>query len=328
MIAVVPIYLAGPVDWLTSQALYHALPVMGEEGVVLCWPTSPYVCIGRHQDLADVDPAAGVPVVRRKVGGTLVYLDDRQIFYQVILHPSGRNRSPGGWYRQALEPVVDYLRSRGLAAELREPADILVDGRKVSGNGGGNIGEMAVVVGNLLLDFPVDRMAEVRSSPHPAFRSAFRDSMRRQLTTLNRYPPFSGLSNEAVMQGLAGAYRERYGGEIRPVPWERWREPLAAVGRSLIDPEWLAQERLSGRIQQVKVREGVYVRALPLAGGHMVIAEVDTLGRRILTAWGLDEELQGPLEAAEVERLAARGGAYPALSALPDAAPALSPSGH
>ncbi|MCY0886038.1 MAG: ligase [Firmicutes bacterium] len=323
-----PIYLAGPVDWLTSQALYHALPVMGEEGVVLCWPTSPYVCIGRHQDLADVDPAAGVPVVRRKVGGTLVYLDDRQIFYQVILRPAGRNRTPGGWYRQALEPVVGYLREQGLDAELREPADILVDGRKVSGNGGGYIGDMAVVVGNLLLDFPVDRMAEVRASPHPAFRSAFRDSMRRQLTTLRRYPAFAELSMQAVMEGLAGAYAAYLGGEVRPVPWERWRDPVAAVGRSLIDPDWLAQERLSGRMQQVKVREGVFVRALPLADGRMLIAEVDTAARRLLAVWGLNESLPVPLDLAAVEQLAARGGPYAALPDLLEASGSLSRAGR
>ncbi|HDH09530.1 MAG TPA: lipoate--protein ligase family protein, partial [Chloroflexi bacterium] len=45
------LYDLGEVPWLESQLIYHALPRLGMEGLVLLLPTSPYVCIGYHQDV-------------------------------------------------------------------------------------------------------------------------------------------------------------------------------------------------------------------------------------------------------------------------------------
>ena len=48
----------GKVPWLESQSIYHALATLGRETLVLLSPSTPYVCIGFHQDLeqeVDVD---------------------------------------------------------------------------------------------------------------------------------------------------------------------------------------------------------------------------------------------------------------------------------
>ena len=78
------LYRLETVSWQDSQLLYHALPRLGREGLILLSPGSPYVCIGYHQDAAqEVDMEYcrehNIPVFRREVGGGAVYLDGKAI---------------------------------------------------------------------------------------------------------------------------------------------------------------------------------------------------------------------------------------------------------
>lgn len=284
-----PLYAIGEVDWLTSQSLYHALPEMDEEGIVLCWPRTPYVSIGCHQDWGEFDPLSGIPVVRRKVGGSLVYLDRQQVFFQVVLDPARGvcARQPGQWYRAALDPVVRYLASLGLDATLKPPADILVGGRKISGNAGGQLEHKVVVVGNVLLRFSPDAMASVRSVPNAVMRRAFRDSMERHLVTLGEWPGTADLTPDEVMAGLADAFRRAFDAVPSPVPWARWQDTLTEVGQALTDPGWLHQSGRQARFHEIKVREGVFLRAPRDARYRDVVAEVDVERHRLLQVWGM-----------------------------------------
>ena len=45
------IYNLGMVSWWESQCYYHALAYLGREGIILCRPAEPYVCLGLHDDL-------------------------------------------------------------------------------------------------------------------------------------------------------------------------------------------------------------------------------------------------------------------------------------
>lgn len=74
------LYNLGHVPWLDSQLIYHALPRLGMEGLILLAPAEPYVCIGYHQDAnAELDLEyccqREIPIFRREVGGGAVYLD-------------------------------------------------------------------------------------------------------------------------------------------------------------------------------------------------------------------------------------------------------------
>ena len=84
------LYNLGPVGWVESQSIYHALAELGREGLVICYPTTPYICLGLHDDLDhEIDQSycreQGIPLLRRETGGGVVYLDDRQIFFQLVI---------------------------------------------------------------------------------------------------------------------------------------------------------------------------------------------------------------------------------------------------
>lgn len=297
-----PLYQVGEVDWLTTQTLYHTLAKLGEEGVVLCWPKTPYVSLGCHQNWEDYNAGSYLPVLRRRVGGSLVYLDRHQVFFQIIVSPSrlANNRTPERWYHYALDPIVSYLQELGLTAELRLPADILVNGRKISGNAGGQLDEMVVIVGNLLLDFSIEAMVTARSGPHETWHRAFTESMDFHLTTLQECCPQRAWTAEMVMEELAQVFAHHLGAKPMPFPWNAFHDAMKTVGEELTAWEWLQATRHQNTSSpySVKVREGVYLYASRNPDLSHIVAEVDHNENRILRVWGWEEAAQNSVDKA------------------------------
>jgi lipoate-protein ligase A len=72
-----------------SMLIFHALARMGIEALVIVSPKIPLVSIGYFQDAEqEVDlqycRESKIPFMRREVGGGATYLDENQIFYQLI----------------------------------------------------------------------------------------------------------------------------------------------------------------------------------------------------------------------------------------------------
>jgi lipoate-protein ligase A len=103
--------------------------------ILILWQNDNAVIIGRNQNTAEeinqsfVD-AHGIHVVRRNTGGGAVYHDLNNICYTVIAPYNGEEDT----YRRFTAPVIEYLNSLGVKAEFAGRNDILVDGKKISGN--------------------------------------------------------------------------------------------------------------------------------------------------------------------------------------------------
>ncbi len=119
------LYNLGEVTWWESQCLYHALAYLGREGLIICYPSSHYVCLGLHDDLEqEIDweycELSGIPVFRRETGGGVVYLDNRQVFFQLVmrrdnprLHCAGTNIM-----RAFLTPPFQFIESSAFRLSL------------------------------------------------------------------------------------------------------------------------------------------------------------------------------------------------------------------
>ena len=73
-----------------SMLFFHLLARKGIEALVLVSPKIPLASIGYFQNAeeeADLQfcQRANIPVMRREVGGGSTYLDENQIFHQVII---------------------------------------------------------------------------------------------------------------------------------------------------------------------------------------------------------------------------------------------------
>ncbi|MEM2936219.1 MAG: lipoate protein ligase C-terminal domain-containing protein [Candidatus Bathyarchaeia archaeon] len=196
---------------LEAQTLYEAVALAIDRDkapstIILCYPSKPYVCLGFHQELEkeiDLDfcRRQRLSIIRRPVGGGAVYLDSGQQFYQIVaseqspLVPSAVDK----FFERFLKATVYAYKSLGVAAEFKPINDVLVNGRKISGNGAGKIGKAAVLIGNVILDLDYGAMARVLKVPDEKFRDKLAKSMEEWVSSLKRelgyVPPRSKVKN-------------------------------------------------------------------------------------------------------------------------------------
>lgn len=143
---------------------YVAASVEGDAFFV--WRVSPTVIIGRNQVLEaevnlDYCRHHGVKVVRRKSGGGCVYSDKGNIMISYI----SRRGDVAEVFDRYLTALTSCLCSLGLEAEKSGRNDILVGGRKVSGNAFHQLPDRSIVHGTLLYDTDFDALEEAIRPP-------------------------------------------------------------------------------------------------------------------------------------------------------------------
>ena len=99
------------------------------------WINAPAVIVGVNQNtLQEVNLSYcndnNIKVVRRLTGGGAVYHDNGNLCYTIIApYEKGENH-----YQKFTAPVIDYLKTLGITANLSGRNDIEIDGKKISGN--------------------------------------------------------------------------------------------------------------------------------------------------------------------------------------------------
>ncbi|MBE5749853.1 MAG: lipoate--protein ligase [Clostridiales bacterium] len=99
------------------------------------WINDPAVIVGVNQNAIEevnlsYTQSHNVKVVRRLTGGGAVYHDGGNLCYTVIA-PFDSERDN---YKAFTAPVIEYLNTLGVKAEFSGRNDIVVDGKKISGN--------------------------------------------------------------------------------------------------------------------------------------------------------------------------------------------------
>jgi len=260
-------YFPDKVSWQDSQGLYHAAAHLGQEALFILRPATPYVCIGFHQDAKqeiDLEFAREnkIPVIRREVGGGAVYLDGGQLFYQLILR-ADRSEVPakkGEFYEKFLAPVIETYREFGVDARFKPVNDIIVNHRKISGNGAAEINGMIVLVGNFILDFDYEMMSKVLRVPDEKFRDKVFKTLQENLTTIERVTG-SRPSTKALADVVLARYQHILGDfPIQTDVDDELKRKSNALFRSMYSPDWLyMNDRRQPDIKEVKISEGTYV---------------------------------------------------------------------
>lgn len=174
--------------------IFHALARMGYEGLVVVSPKNPLASVGYFQDTKkeiDLDycKKANIPVMRREVGGGATILDENQIFYQVIWNKKNRRfpKRIDEIFEFLSQPPCETYREFGIDAHFRSANDIVTkEGKKIAGEGGGDIEDSMVLVGGILMDFDFGAMSKILKVPDEKFRDKIHKSMEENLTTMKR----------------------------------------------------------------------------------------------------------------------------------------------
>jgi len=177
----------------------------------------PCVLIGYHQAVElEVEEEYcrqhGIEINRRITGGGNLYLDEGQLGWEIFAHKETRG-IPGNledMYRLMCEGVVTGLAKLGVEARFRPKNEIEVEGRKISGSGGTEMGNAFLYHGTLLTDFDVDTMIKCLKLPINKFDDQQIQTFRRRVICLREvlgYLPTIPVIKRSLAEGFAEAFK-------------------------------------------------------------------------------------------------------------------------
>ena len=258
------IFNLGDMNWNESQLIYHALAYKNIEGLVLHSTKDNFVCLGMPQnpkDELDLNYCQdkGIKIFRREIGGGTVWLDRHQVFYSVILHRDNEivPALPKQFFMKFLQPVIETCNELGLKAEYRPTCDLLVNGKKISGNGGGDIGDCKIMAGGLLLNFDYESMANVLRMSSD-LREKYLEAMRENMTTIGQEKQ-DVPSKELIFSILREKFQDFLGSMEDSTVDNDITDMMKELDERYSSDAWLYQRGVKNLGREVKVREGVYL---------------------------------------------------------------------
>lgn len=224
-----PFYLAME-EWLARRS--------GHESYFFMWQVDPTVICGRHQDVElETDlgfcRSHGIRVVRRKSGGGCVYADRNNIMMSYIT-PSADVVTTFAEYTSG---VAAMLRSIGLDATADTSRnDVMICGRKVSGNAFYHLPGRSIVHGTMLYDADLATMAGAITPSRAKLQSKGVKSVESRITTVREHSPIG-------LEEFKRAVRESLCGNRTLVLTESDVAEIEAMEQEYYAPEWLFRRR-------------------------------------------------------------------------------------
>jgi lipoate-protein ligase A len=217
----------GAYDAYTNMAIDEALMRLRSSGRIpntirfYRWRPSA-VSIGFFQSVeeeVDVRSCAelGVDIVRRPTGGGAVYHDgEGELTYSLVVD-AGNPKVPAdflGSYRVLCEGIARGLRGLGLDARFHPVNDILVGGRKISGNAQTRRFGTVLQHGTVLLRADLSRMFQVLRIAEEKLRDKMIASARERVTTIERELG-RAVGFEEASEALRAGFEEALGIELK-----------------------------------------------------------------------------------------------------------------
>lgn len=186
-------YVDTTTDPYYNLAAEEYLLVSKDEPVFRLWRNSPSVIIGRYQNaLAEINTgfveSQGITVVRRLTGGGAVFHDLGNLNYTFI-----DRKVPGedtsAMFRRFTAPVIEALQALGVDASLQGRNDLVIDGRKFSGNAVCVHGDRVLQHGCMLFSASVNDLSNALNTRPEKFVGKSVQSNRSRVTNISEHLP-------------------------------------------------------------------------------------------------------------------------------------------
>lgn len=181
------------------------------ETTLLLWSTIPTIMIGKYQDaLAEVNLAMAeqhhLAVTRRKSGGGTIYTDPGSLQYSLIAPKVGQAID----FDRFLNLICKAFHRMGVPVERSDRNDLLLKGRKFSGNAQYNLNGYVIHHGSLLFDTDLDTLTVALQVDKLKLISKHISSVHQRVINLKAALPY--LDTETFKQQFLNELDQLVGG--------------------------------------------------------------------------------------------------------------------
>ncbi|MGE4292629.1 MAG: lipoate--protein ligase [Desulfovibrio sp.] len=167
-------------EWL----LHHA-----QSDVFMLWRNASAVIVGRNQNtLSQINEAfvreRNIPVIRRLSGGGAVFHDLGNLNFTFI---SLQNMGNGLDFRRFTEPVLEALRSLGVPCAFDGRNDLVIEGRKFSGNAQHVFRDRVLHHGTLLFASEMEDLSGALRVDPAKYKDKAVQSVRKRVTNISSH---------------------------------------------------------------------------------------------------------------------------------------------
>lgn len=213
------------------------------EDVFILWINSPAVLIGRNQRVEnEINPAfieaEKINIVRRLSGGGAVYNDEGNINFTLISKRVRQEKDLRAGFEKFAKPLVLALQALGLPAVFSGRNDLLIHGKKISGNAQYRYRDKILHHGTILYNLDSQRMAQALRPKKEKFQSKGVKSVRSRVANIADYmdQPMDLISFKNYLQDFIMDY---YGiKEIFEISPEEEAEVLKIQRERFENPSW------------------------------------------------------------------------------------------
>lgn len=255
---------------------------MKERDCFFMWQVEPTVIFGRNQLIENEVNVSfckqnGIKMFRRKSGGGCVYADKGNIMFSYIT----KEDNVGFTFYKYINMILAMLEKLNVKATTSGRNDILIDGRKVSGNAFYRIPGRSVVHGTMLYDSDVETMMASITPSEQKLKSKGVTSVSQRITQLKDYidlsmEQFKDFAKNTLCNGEITLQQKEVEKilemekEYRSHDFIYGNNPKYAVTHH----HWL--DGVGEMEVRMEVKNGV-IQSLNLLGDYFIVGELDAL---------------------------------------------------
>ena len=214
---------------------YAARNLNDGDDLFFLWQVEPTVIFGRNQVIQNevnipYCSEHGIQFYRRKSGGGCVYADRSNVMMSYIT----RSDEVTTTFSRYMEMVCKMLQKLGLPATSTQNNDVLIDGRKVSGNAFYHIPGHSIVHGTMLFDTDMEHMLNAITPPQTKLDKHGVESVRQRITLLKEH---TDLSIEAFKEFAAQRLCNK---ELKLT--DKDVKGIEAIEQEYLDPQFIMRD--------------------------------------------------------------------------------------
>jgi lipoate---protein ligase len=269
------------------------------------WILDPCVVVGRHQLLEaevnlDFVKSNGINIYRRPSGGGTVYADRNNVMFSFVGIKDDK-QSP---FQQYLQKLVEVFFLLKVNASYTGRNDLLVDGKKFSGNAFYHQGDKVVMHGTILYDVDVDNLVRSITPNNEKLISKGIVSVRQRV--INLKDKLNGMSLTKMIDKVSSLLCEE---EITLD--EQTIKIIIDQSQKYRDEKWIYHKKppyriiktLAGDFGHMEAHIDVFnnvIKNIELFGDFFVVEQLDYLRNKLINVKMNNEDIKRLLSTIDV----------------------------